>query len=103
MVLIVPPCNLACLHVWRRGLGCFACGVRLVGCSPRGSAFVYLWARGAGVCGRPRGVVACLVLCGRVVGVGVPLVGVWVVSRERACLREVHGRVGNMEGVALLE
>lgn len=35
--------------------------------------------------------------------VGVPLVGVWVVSRERACLREICGWVGDMEGVALLE
>ena len=32
-----------------------------------------------------------------------PLVGVWVVSRERACLREVCGRVGDVEGVTLLE
>ena len=32
-----------------------------------------------------------------------PLVGVWVVSRERPCLREVCGWVGDMEGVALLE
>ena len=35
--------------------------------------------------------------------VGAPLVGVWVASRERACLREVCGRVGDMEGVSLLE
>lgn len=39
----------ACLHVWTRGLGCFAGGVRLVGCSPRGSVFVCLWVRGAWV------------------------------------------------------
>ena len=31
------------------------------------------------------------------------LVGAWVVSRERACLRDVHGWVGDVEGVALLE
>lgn len=35
--------------------------------------------------------------------VGVPLVGVWVASRECACLREVCGRVGDAEGVAFLE
>ena len=56
-------------------------------------------ARGLGICGRLGGVVSCLVLCGRGIGV----VGVWVASRERACLREVCGRVGDMEGVSLLE
>lgn len=35
--------------------------------------------------------------------VGAPLVGVWVASRERACLREVCGRVRDVEGVAFLE
>ena len=34
--------------------------------------------------------------------VGVPLVGVWVASRERACLREVCGWVWDMEVIALL-
>ena len=34
---------------------------------------------------------------------GAPLVGVWVASRERACLREVCGWVGDVEGVAFLE
>ena len=32
-----------------------------------------------------------------------PLVGVWVASRERACLREVCGWVWDVEGVAFLE
>ena len=35
--------------------------------------------------------------------VGAPLVGVWVASRERACLREVCGWVRDVEGVAFLE
>ena len=34
--------------------------------------------------------------------VGVPLVGVWVASRERACLREVCGWVWDVEVIALL-
>ena len=90
-----------CLHVWTRGLGCFAGGVRLVGCSPRGSVFVCLWARGVWTLVG----VACAALCGRAVGVGVPppLVGVWVASRERACLREAGGRVGDVEGVAFAQ
>ena len=32
-----------------------------------------------------------------------PLVGVWVASRERACLREAGGRVGDVEGVAFAQ
>lgn len=35
--------------------------------------------------------------------VGAPLVGVWVASRERACLGEVCGWVGDVEGVVFLE
>ena len=41
--------------------------------------------------------------CGRGIGLVRPLVGVWVASRERACLREVCGWVGDVEGVAFLE
>ena len=63
----------------------------LVGCSPRGSVFGCLWASswGGGVRRAwwvPRGLV-----CAR------------DISRERACLREVCGRVGDVEGVAFVE
>ena len=85
-----------------RGLGCFAGGVRLVGC-PRAAGCLFVRERGAGVCGRPRGVVSCLVLCGRGIGVVCPLVSVWVASRERACLREVCGWVWDVEGVAFAQ
>lgn len=40
IVLIVAQRRRACLHVWTRGLGCFAGGVGLVGCPTRGSVFV---------------------------------------------------------------
>ena len=35
--------------------------------------------------------------------VGAPLVGVWCVPRERACLREVCGWVWDVEGVAFAQ
>ena len=65
---------------------------------------LFVSARGLSVCERPRGVVACSVLCGRAVDVGapLPLVFAWCVPRERPCLREVCGRVGDMEVIALL-
>lgn len=67
-----------CLHVWTRGL----VGWLVV---PRAARHLFA--------------------CGRVVGVGAPLprVGVWVVSRERPCLREAGGWVGDVEGVAFVQ
>ena len=44
-----------------------------------------------------------MVLCGRGIGMVCPLVSVWVVSRERACLREVCGWVWDVEGVAFAQ
>lgn len=70
---------------------------------PRAAGCLFVRERGAVVCGRPRGAVSCLVLCGRGIGMVCPLVSVWVVSRERACLREVCGWVGNVEGVAFAQ
>lgn len=52
--------------------------------------------RGLGVCGRLGGAVSCAVR-------GVWMVFVWVASRERACLCEVCGRVGDVEGVAFVQ
>ena len=75
-----------------RGLGCFAGGGWLVG--PR-AGWVF--------CGRPRGVVSCLVFCGRGIGVVCRLVSVWVSSRERLRLCEVCGWVGDVEGVAFAQ
>ena len=60
MVLIVPFAR-ARVYMCGRAVGW------LVGCGVR-ATLVWPRARGAGVCGRPGGVVACLVLCGRGIG-----------------------------------
>ena len=72
---------------------------------PRAAGCLFVRECGAGVCGRPGGVVACLALCERGIGLVCPSPGgrVGSASRERACLREVCGWVGNVEGVAFLE
>lgn len=71
--------------LWREGDACLAASA-WGGC---------LWATGWG-----GGVLGALWARDRV---GAPLVGVWVASRERACLREVCGWVRDVEGVAFLE
>jgi hypothetical protein len=65
---------------------------RCLSVSARGGC---LWATGWG-----GGVLGALWARDRV---GAPLVGVWVASREHACLREVCGWVGDVEDVAFLE
>ena len=93
MVFIVARRDTCCLHVWRRG---WLVGWLVGWLSPRGSEFVCLrfsW----GLCGGVRIVLWAW-------GVSrVPLVSAWGVSRERACLCEVCGWVGNVEVVAFLE
>ena len=71
--------------LWREGDACLVASA-WGGC---------LWATGWG-----GGVLGALWARDRV---GAPLVGVWVASRERACLREVCGWVWDVEGVAFLE
>ena len=91
MVLVVPPCTFACLHVWTRGLGCFAGGVgvgwlspaRLGVCLPVGARGGCLWASSWG--GGVRGV-----LWARVVGFGVPLT--WRVCGSRSASARVYVR-----------
>ena len=71
--------------LWREGGACLA-ATGWGGC---------LWATGWG-----GGVLGALWARDRV---GAPLLGVWVASRERACLCEVCGWVWGVEGVAFLE
>lgn len=88
-----------------RGRSCFCC-VAWLGCSRVCGAGILVGVApvvadgatvGAPPCG---GMVSCVWARDRV---GAPLVGVWVASRERACLREVCGWVRDVEGVAFLE
>ena len=95
IALIVASHPHVCLHVWTRGLVGWLVVPRAARClsvSARGGCLWATWWGG--------GVLGVLWVRDRV---GVPLVGVWVASRERACLREICGWVGDMEGVALLE
>lgn len=87
-----------------RGLGCFVGGGWLVGWSPRGWVFVCPRARGGCLWVSSWGGVVLGVLWVRDRGgVSPPLVSVWVVSCERACLREVCGWVWDVEGVAFAQ
>ena len=89
------------LHMWTRGLVGWLVGwlvpARLGVCLSASAWGGCLWASswGGGVRGAlwARGGCWC----------APHLVGVWVVSRERACLREACGRVGDVEGVAFAE
>ena len=75
-------------------------GVVVVG---GGVGVLFVCERGVVVCGCLRGVGWCLVFCGCGIGVVCPLVSVWVVSCECACLCEVCGWVGDVEGVAFAQ